>query len=61
MSGEKKAKGWRFYGLVGFGAIALLDGIDGDVEDMFAEVHRQVSDTECADDHRQNAAFFQSL
>ena len=24
MSGEKKAKGWRFYGLVGFGAIALL-------------------------------------
>ncbi|EOW7433441.1 hypothetical protein ACOGR8_003877, partial [Shigella flexneri] len=24
MSGEKKAKGWRFYGLVGFGAIVLL-------------------------------------
>lgn len=24
MSGEKRAKGWRFYGLVGFGAIALL-------------------------------------
>lgn len=24
MSGEKKVKGWRFYGLVGFGAIALL-------------------------------------
>ncbi|MFS9520999.1 hypothetical protein Q6278_05770, partial [Klebsiella pneumoniae] len=24
MSGEKKAKGWRFYGLVGFGAIELL-------------------------------------
>lgn len=24
MSGEKKAKGWRFYGLVGFSAIALL-------------------------------------
>ncbi|MGA0525424.1 hypothetical protein ACO2WH_26645, partial [Escherichia coli] len=24
MSGEKKEKGWRFYGLVGFGAIAML-------------------------------------
>ncbi|MFP1462676.1 DUF2138 family protein [Escherichia coli] len=24
MSGEKKAKGWRFYGFVGFGAIVLL-------------------------------------
>ncbi len=24
MSGEKKAKGWRFYGLVGLGAIVLL-------------------------------------
>lgn len=23
MSGEKKAKGWRFYGLVGLGAIVL--------------------------------------
>lgn len=24
MGSEKKAKGWRFYGLVGFGAIVLL-------------------------------------
>lgn len=24
MSGEKKAKGWRFYGFVGFGVIVLF-------------------------------------
>ncbi len=36
MSGEKKAKGWRFYGLVWFGAIALLSAGVWDVAIMLA-------------------------